>query len=309
MRFYVYVLFLFFSLNIYAYDLITPIPQEITHNKHKARLGQKLFFDKILSYDMTVSCESCHQLSKNDITGADQKEVSQGVHRKKGIYNSPTVLNSAFNHVHFWDGRAKTLKEQVYSPLYSKAVMGMTDKLILHRLRSHHIYNMKFRDIYKDGVTVENLVDVLAEFEKTLITPNSRFDQYLRGDKNILSEDEKRGYEVFKEAGCIVCHNGVNIGGNMIQSFGIFADLQMIKDEKYKININNLMRFKVPTLRNISKTAPYFHDGKVKSLKEAIELMSVYQLGQKLTKKDKNLIYKFLLTLDGEIPKTIYVSK
>lgn len=300
---------MFFSININAYDLITPIPQEIPHDNEKARLGQKLFFDPLLSYDMTVSCESCHRLSGDNITGADDKPLSQGVHGRDSIYNTPTVLNSVFNHVQFWDGRATSLKEQVMSPLHSSISMGMTDKLILHRLRSHDGYSYKFKKIYEDGVSVENISDALAEFEKTLITPNSRFDQYLRGDKDILSNDEKRGYEVFKEVGCIVCHNGVNIGGNMMQNFGIFADLGILKEDKYRVNGDDLVRLKVPTLRNISKTAPYFHDGKVKTLDEAIELMSGYQLGRKLTKKEENLIYKFLLTLEGEIPKTIYVDK
>lgn len=308
MRVFVFVLVLVINFSLNAQELITPIPQEIPHDVEKARLGQKLFFDTILSYDRTISCESCHKLSKN-ITGADVTPTSMGIHRKFGSFNSPTVLNSVLNYTQFWDGRAKSLQEQATGPLHSKIEMGMTDKLILHRLRSHEGYNYKFNKLYDDGVTVENLVDAIVEFEKTLITPNSRFDQYLKGDKNTLSKNEEEGYKVFKSAGCITCHNGVNIGGNMIQNFGIFADLNIVKNSPYSIDSNSPKNFKVPSLRNVSKTAPYFHDGRVKDLKEAIDLMSGYQLGRELSQKEKDLIYEFLLTLEGEIPKTIYVAK
>lgn len=298
------ILFCLCLIILKADELITPIPQEMEYDKKKAKLGKKLFFDKILSHDRTISCESCHHL-KNVVTGADSKPVSMGVSMQNGELNSPTVLNSRLNFAQFWDGRAPTLKDQAYGPLYNPIEMGMTEKLVGLRLDSNEKYKKMFKTLYKDGVTVDNVVDAIVEFEKALITPNSKFDRYLSGVKTALSPEEKRGYENFKALGCVGCHNGVNMGGNMIQEFGVYEKSKASKDSKHYNYDGKKMLFKVPSLRNISKTAPYFHDGRVKTLREAIDIMVHYQLGYNVSKKVKDSIYKFLLTLDGERPKIL----
>lgn len=292
----------------FAEELITPIPQSLPYNKDKALLGKALFFDTILSHDRTVSCETCHHLM-GDVTGADSSSVSKGIYGKSGKFNSPTVLNSVFNYVQFWNGRAEDLKEQAKGPLHNPKEMGMSDKLLVLRLNGNEYYKKEFKKLYKNGVSVDNVADAIAEFEKTLITPNSRFDKYLRGSKDALTEEEKEGYKNFKSLGCIACHNGVNMGGNLIQHFGIFSSEEApeIKDKHYYITNEDrtVYYYKVPSLRNISKTAPYFHDGKVKNLKEAIETMIHFQLGREVSKEKKDSIYKFLLTLDGQMPSFI----
>lgn len=292
---------LVFLIDAYGANLIEPIPLHVKYDKQKALLGKKLFFDKILSYDRRVSCESCHDL-KDTFSGSDNKEVSLGVGGQKGTRNSPTVLNAIFNTFQFWDGSAQNLKEQAYGPIHNPKEMGMSDKLVLLRLNRNKEYKKAFAMLYKDGISVDNVVDAIAEFEKTLTTPNSAFDKFLRGDKNALNEVQKRGYKKFIKFGCISCHNGINMGGNNMQIFGIYdKSHQDGKSNKYKLH--EPLYIKIPTLRNISKTAPYFHDGKGKNLKQTIDTMVHYQLGKNISKKDRDDLYNFLLTLDGERPK------
>lgn len=302
---FLFSIIIFLNGYVLAEELITPIPQSIPYNKEKAKLGKKLFFDTILSHDRTVSCETCHHL-KNKITGADSMSLSKGIYGKLGDFNSPTVLNAVFNYVQFWNGRVDTLKEQTQGPLHNPKEMGMTKKLLILRLNGDEDYKKAFDKLYTDGVNVQNVADAIAEFEKTLITPNSRFDKYLQGDEKALSAQEKKGYKTFKSLGCIACHNGVNIGGNLIQHFGIFSseDIPELKSRHYYISNEDreTYYYKVPSLRNISKTAPYFHDGKVYDLKEAIDTMIHFQLGREVSKEKKESIYKFLLTLDGQTP-------
>jgi len=279
---------------------IKPIPENIKYDKEKAKLGQKLFFDPILSVDGSIACVSCHII--DGAGGADPRQFSVGVGGKKGGANSPTVLNAVFNFVQFWDGRAKDLKDQASGPILNPVEMGNTKKNVVKALKNNQVYKRLFNSIYKDGVTFKNITDAIAEFEKTLITPNSRFDRFLKGDKNALSKEEKEGYELFKKRGCISCHNGVNIGGNEFQKFGAIVPPEGgIKQWPGRFSVTHIKEdygvFKVPTLRNVELTAPYFHDGSVKTLKEAVEKMFYHQIGMKAQDDEVKKIVQFLKTL------------
>jgi len=288
-----------YSTFLFSKELITPIPLEIDHNKEKALLGKKLFFETMLSKDNTISCASCHILSEG---GDDNLSVSFGVNGQKGTRNSPTVLNSSFNSVQFWDGRAETLEDQAQGPIHNPVEMNSNFDEVVAKLQKEPYYRQFFKKVYKNGITGPNIVNAIAEYEKTLITPDSRFDKYLRGDISVLTKDEKNGYKLFKEYGCISCHNGVNIGGNLMQKVGIIEDFETKDYGLYHITKKEEDRyyFKVPTLRNIEQTAPYFHNGLTSTLKDAVKKMSFYQIGYELTDKEITDITKFLKTLTGK---------
>jgi len=293
-----------FNVFLFSKELITPIPLENNYNVKKALLGQKLFFDTRLSYNNSVSCASCHIINDG---GDDNLPVSFGVDGKTGIRNSPTVLNSKYNILQFWDGSAKNLKEQAKGPIHNPVEMNSNFEDIIIKLEKDKDYKKSFLAIYKDGISADNIVDAISEFENTLITPNSRFDKYLRGDINILTKDEQNGYKLFKEYGCISCHNGINIGGNLVQKIGIMKNFDTEDLGRFNItkNSSDKFYFKVPTLRNIDLTAPYLHNGEIKTLKEVVEIMIDYQIGYELEKKEVDNIVKFLKTLTGETPKKI----
>jgi cytochrome c peroxidase len=297
-------LILFYSALLFSSN-ITPIPLHVEYDKQKAELGKKLFFDPILSKDKTISCASCHSLPGN---GADVTAYSFGVNGTEGNINSPTVLNSSFNFVQFWDGRAKDLKEQALEPIINPVEMADTIPSVLKKLELSS-YKEKFSKIYKDGISEENLADVIAEFEKALFTPNSRFDKYLRGDKEAINTQEKRGYELFEDLGCISCHNGVLVGGNSYHKIGLFSPYKQDKPllGRYSITLRERDKhmYKVPSLRNIELTAPYFHDGGAKTLKTAINFMQVLQLGISPKQEDTEDIEAFLKTLTGKSPKIL----
>jgi cytochrome c peroxidase len=301
-RFIVYVCIFFISVN--ANELVKPIPSMVDVNYKKAQLGKKLFFDTRLSKDNTIACVSCHDLSSG---GADTTEVSFGVEGKAGNINSPTVFNSVYNIAQFWDGRAKNLKEQVEGPITNHVEMASNEKEIIAKLSADANYMKSFKTLYPEGISLNTLSDAIAEYEKTLITPNSKFDLYLKGQSTGLTQEEKDGYKLFKNLGCISCHNGVNLGSNMFQKFGIFTDYNDPANNLGRFNVtkneNDKYYFKVPTLRNIEKTAPYFHDGSAKTLEEAVKIMGYYQLGQNLTEEEIQKITSFLRTLTGELPK------
>lgn len=286
---------------LFADGMISPIPLNVKVNQEKASLGKKLFFDPILSKDNSVACINCHNIYSG---GADVTPASFGVEGKAGVLNSPTVLNSVFNVAQFWDGRAATLKDQAKGPMLNPVEMASEPSDVVAKLKSDPAYLKEFTKLYKDSITFDNVADAIAEYEKTLITPNSRFDQFLRGDLNALNDEEKEGYELFKNLGCVSCHNGINIGSNMFQKFGIFVDDATLGKHlgRYDVTKNpeDKYYFKVPTLRNVSKTAPYFHDGSAKTLDEAIAIMGRYQLGRVLDKDTIKKLNKFLHTLDAE---------
>jgi len=297
-----FVLFLIiFVLNLLATELITPIPQSIKYNKPKAKLGKKLFYDTLLSKNGTVSCASCHIIEAG---GDDDLPVSTGINGQKGSRNAPTVLNAVFNFTQFWDGRAKDLKEQAYGPVENPVEMGDSWDNVVKKIKNNKFYSEEFNKLYKDGVTKENITDAIAEYEKTLITPNSPFDRYLRGEKRAINIKAKIGFKLFKSYGCISCHNGVNLGGNLYQKMGIFSKIKPKDKGRFEVthNKNDLYYFKVPSLRNIAKTAPYMHDGSVKTLSGAIAIMLKFQLGiNKVNKKDIKYIEEFLKTLSADV--------
>lgn len=272
-------------------------------------LGKLLFSDKRLSVDNTVSCASCHAL---DAGGADTKSFSSGVAGVLGEVNTPTVFNSGFNFRQFWNGRSKTLEDQIDHPLQNPSEMGSTWEGVIAKLQSDARYPALFAAIYKDGITTASIKDAIASFERALTTPNSRFDRFLRGDKQILTQKELQGYQNFKAFGCVACHQGLNVGGNMYQTMGVMGDY--FKDRGTPIKQADLGRylvtndesdkhvFRVPSLRNVALTAPYFHDGTAKTLSVAVNTMAKYQLGRKLTSTQVEEIVAFLHTLTGELP-------
>lgn len=291
---------------------IQPIPKEIPTDAEKVSLGKRLYFDNQLSLDKTVSCASCHELTA--AYGTDLSPVSTGIDGQKGGRNAPTVYNSALNFSQFWDGRAATLADQAAGPPTNPVEMGMHSwDDIVKRLKMDPNYEEAFQSVYDGKVTKETVTDAIAEFEKTLILPNSPFDRYLNGDENALTAEEKRGYQLFTRYGCVACHQGRNVGGNMYQKFGILKDigksgLSLSEDlGRYEVtkNENDKHVFKVPSLRTVTKTAPYFHDGSVKTLKEAVDIMIEYQLGRQVPQEDKDAIIAFLGSLVGELPKGV----
>ena len=310
------VLFLFFSV-LYANEAIQPIPKTIEYDRGKALLGKKLYFDPILSKDNTISCASCHNL---ELGGVDNLKFSFGIKGQKGIINTPTVLNSIFNFRQMWDGRTKTLAHQVQFPITNPVEMGNSFQNLIKTLKNNSYYNETFNNIYKNGITIENIGDALEEFQKTLITP-SAFDDYLRGDENAITSDQKKGYELFFKKGCVSCHNGINIGGGLYAQFGL-TDEEMAhnltnqstndnvtKNEYnpdlglYNITKNDFDKFyfKVPTLRNVALTYPYLHNGRIETLNETISSIAKAQLGLDLTKEETFLIEEFLKSLNGKV--------
>lgn len=294
------------TTSILANEIITPLPNDIhDYELNKALLGKALFEDKRLSKDNTISCSSCHNTKEG---GDDNKKLSIGINNSIGLVNTPTVLNSRFNFVQFWDGRSASLKEQAIGPIHNPIEMNSNFEEIIKKLSNDNFYNTKFKEIFNSSITEENIINAIVEYEKALITPNSRFDKYLNGDLNILTEEEKKGFELFKDFGCISCHNGVNIGGNLFQKVGIIE--QYFPEEKQHLGRYNITQnpedkfyFKVPTLRNIELTAPYLHDGSANDLKSVINIMLKYQIGTIYNEQDIEYLEKFLLTLTGENPK------
>ena len=297
------LLFLIVGL-LYSKELITPIPYLPEYNYQKASLGKKLFFDTRLSRDNTISCASCHFIEDG---GDDNIPVSFGIDGQVGRRNSPTVLNARYNAIQFWDGGSKDLQSQAKGPIHNPVEMDSNFKEVVFKLKKDKNYPKEFLAIYKDGITGLNITDAIAEFEKTLTTPNSRFDKFLRGDKDILTKDEQNGYKLFKEYGCISCHNGVNIGGNIMQKIGVVEEFNTTDLGLYHITKKeeDKFYFKVPSLRNVELTAPYYHDGLTLTLEDAVKKMTIHQVGYLLEDKEFENIIKFLKTLTGDIPKII----
>ena len=286
---------------------IKPIPLAHNQDPAKVEIGRRLFHDKRLSGGGNVSCASCHDLKKG---GADGLARSPGTVGKLTGANSPTVFNSALNFRQLWNGRLESLEAQVAMIIEHPIVMGSKWDDVIAMVAQDPTYSQAFRQAYKDGVTKRNIENAIATFERALITPNSRFDKYLRGDENAITQAEKDGYAKFKQYGCVACHQGVNIGGNMFQTFGVmgsyFKDRGNVTDPdlgRFLVTKkeNDRHVFKVPSLRNVALTAPYFHDASAKTLEEAVDVMFKYQLGRTAPQEDKESIIRFLHTLTGEV--------
>lgn len=290
------------------HNLIQPIPDAIMTDPAKVELGRKLFMDDRLSADSTVQCHSCHQLDKG---GVDRLDVSTGIDGKKGGINAPTVFNAAFNFVQFWDGRAIDLAAQAGGPPINPVEMGSHSwDDIVAKFKQDEEFQKEFLKVYPE-VSQATLTHAIGEYEKTLITPNSDFDRYLKGDKTALNEQQLKGYELFKKHKCDTCHTGVNMGGQSYEYMGIYGDY--FKDRGTPIteadqgrfaqtkDPYDMHRFKVPSLRNIALTAPYMHDASAKDLKEAVRIMLKYQSNvAKPQQQDIDDITSFLESLNGE---------
>jgi len=294
-------LFITFTTYLYS-EPITPIPLHVSDvNPQKVRLGKQLFHDTILSKNNTIACTNCHILNDG---GDDNLKVSFGINGQKGVINSPTVYNVRYNFVQFWNGRAKDLQDQASFPIQNPVEMGNTFANLIKTLNKTH-YKKEFDKIYKNGITKENITDAISEYEKTLITPNAPFDRYLRGDKTAISKKAKTGYNLFKSKGCIACHNGRNIGGNSYNKFGFVRESTSKNLGRYEVTKDPLDKyfFKVPSLRNVVRTAPYLHDGRYNNLKDVVKFMLKYQLGKTASEAEIADIIEFLKSLSGEIPK------
>lgn len=288
---------------------IQPIPQKIAFDSSKATLGKKLFFDPRLSSDNRISCLSCHHLSQG---GADHKAFSIGVNSTVGNINVPTVYNAGFNAYLNWNGKFETLESFTEAVIQNPIVMGIQWQVLMQKLQQVPEYIQAFEQNYANGLTAANVKNALATYMQSLYTPNSRFDQYLRGNKQAINNAEKQGYQLFKAYGCVSCHQGMNAGGNLFQKFGIMGDYfhnrgNITKADLGRYNVTqneaDMFVFRVPSLRNVVLTAPYFHDASAKTLEEAITVMAKYQLGRSLSPKDTQLIAQFLGTLTGEHPE------
>lgn len=288
------------------FSVTQALPSQPDLNSGKVALGSRLFHDARLSSDNTVSCASCHNLGSG---GMDNRYRSIGVKGGVGGINTPTVFNSGFNFVQFWDGRAPTLEDQIEGPVNHPKEMASNWTQVIGKLKKDPSYAEDFSSLYPDGFTVTNIKDAIATFERSLITPNSRFDKFLQGESNALTQQEKNGYELFQSYGCSSCHQGVNLGGNMFEKMGLMGDYftdrgNLTEADKGRFNVthdkDNLYEFRVPGLRNVALTAPYFHDGSAKTLEEAIAVMAKYQLGRPMPKFDLDAISAFLKSLTGE---------
>ena len=287
---------------------LKPLPNSVNVNMEKVLLGRSLFHDTLLSGDGTVACVTCHSLEHG---GAEPRKTSTGIRGQVGPINSPTVLNSGYNFVQFWDGRAKDLQDQAAGPVENPIEMGAKWSNVVKRLRQNAEYAATFGKLYEDGVTKDNATDAIAEYEKSLITP-SRFDKFLLGDDTAITDAEKKGYATFKEVGCTACHNGIIAGGAMFQKMGLvkdyFADrgTPVTKADLGRFNVTKKAAdkhfFKVPTLRNVELTSPYLHDGSRATLEETVRVMGEYQLGRDLSDAQVNSIVTFLKSLTGELP-------
>ncbi len=285
---------------------IQPIPQEIKLDKRKLELGDRLFHDPRLSHDDGISCAYCHDLGRG---GTDQRARSIGIGGQIGDRNAPTVFNSGFNFKQFWDGRAETLEDQIDGPIHDPREMGSNWPEIIAKLKRDPSYVSLFAQLYPDGIQSRTIKDAIGTFERSLITPNSRFDRFLRGETGAITEAEKAGYQLFKGYGCAACHQGINIGGNMFQKLGVMVDYFAERGTpkgpalgRYNVTgrEDDKYTFKVPSLRNVARTAPYFHDGSIPTLEGAVGIMARYQLGRSLSPREVDLIVGFLNTLTGE---------
>lgn len=283
---------------------IHPIPQSVELNKEKVALGERLFHDKRFSHDNSMACVTCHIFKKG---GTDNLAHSLKTDGKPTPTNTLTIFNSTLNFRLHWNGEFSRFEDQIDKVL--NTVLRSTWEEVIAKLKKDSTYAAEFSKIYDDGIQIHTIKNAIATYERSLITPNSRFDRYLRGDQQAITENEKHGYMLFKSYGCVACHQGINVGGNMYQKFGVmnnyFKDRGNITPADFGLfnithNEEDRHRFRVASLRNVALTAPYFHDGSARTLKDAVKVMARYQLGRPIPHKDIDHIVAFLHTLTGE---------
>ena len=294
----------------YAQEPIEPISAATSINTAKANLGKQLFFDTRLSIDSTISCASCHDLK--DGFGTDLKRVSTGVGGKLGRRNAPTVFNSSLSFKQMWDGRATDLAEQASFPVIDPKEMGYRSWTeAAEKIGSLRDYTAAFQAVFGKPADADSIQDSLAEFQRTLTTPDAPFDRYLKGDESAISAQQIRGYGFFKSYGCSACHQGANVGGNMFQRFGVLKDINLrapgsvVDLGRFEVTKNEWDKhvFKVPSLRLAVKTPPYFHDGSAKTIQDAVDIMIEFQLGRTVATDHRDDIIAFLDSLVGTIPE------
>lgn len=279
--------------------------------KEQEDLGRMLYYDARLSKNHDISCNSCHQL---DNFGVDAEPTSPGHKKQRGDRNSPTVYNAAGHLAQFWDGRAKDVEEQAKGPVLNPVEMAMAgEEQVVSVLKSIPGYEEPFKKAFPDAedpINYDNMAKAIGAFERNLVTP-SRWDKFLAGDDKALTEDELKGFNLFASTGCTSCHNGALVGGTSYQKLGAIKPWPNTEDQgRFAVTKKeeDKMSFKVPSLRNITKTGPYFHDGKTESLEEAVKMMATHQLGAELKEDEVKLIVAWLDTLTGEVPKD-YIAK
>jgi cytochrome c peroxidase len=300
------------SFSVVASDLshepIEPLPQVTPGDKRVVALGKRLFHERKLSRTNEVSCATCHPISQG---GADHLVTSIGINGKTGVINTPTVFNSHLNFRQFWDGRAKSLSQQMDGPLLNPIEMGNTWDNILATLHRDKTLVVEFNAAFRDGLTKGNIRASLVEYQRSLTTPDSPFDRWLRGDQSAISAEVKEGYRLFKVYGCSSCHQGRLAGANLYQKMGIvedyFKDRGNITVADYGLfNVtgkeDDRFVFKVPSLRNVALTSPYLHDGSQQSLAQVVTIMGYYQLGRNIPESDASKIVAFLHSLTGLQP-------
>ncbi len=302
-----------------AQGLFQPIPmkppaiKDVPATPAMVDLGKALYFDPRLSQSHNISCNTCHQVG---LGGVDMLPTSIGHKWQRGGRNAPTVLNAVFNAAQFWDGRAADLKAQAGGPIQNPIEMGITHEHAIEMLKGIPGYAKLFEAAFpadRDRITMGNVVAAIAAFEATLITPNASFDKYLRGDANALTAEQKDGLKIFMEKGCAGCHAGINVGGQMYAPFGVIekpgADFLPPADKgRFEVTktVSDEYVFRVPPLRNIEMTPPYFHTGKSWDLRQAVAVMGTSQLGQNLTDDEISKITAYLKSLTGEQPQVTY---
>jgi cytochrome c peroxidase len=293
------------SVRIYFRPLPEKMPGSENDTPEMVELGRKLFFERGVSLTKSQSCSECHRLDRQR-AGDDHKPTSLGAKGEAGTRNSPTVLNAGFQRMQFWDGRAADLVEQAKGPLLNPIEMAMrSEEDVVNQLKNSQDYCRWFEQAFpnqQEPVTFDNVAIAIAAFERTLITP-ARFDRYLKGDTDALAIEEKHGLHRFEHTGCVECHSSVPIGGRLLKKVGIYHPYQNQSDlGRFKItkNEDDKFVFKVGMLRNVTLTYPYFHDGRVATLQEAIWLMAWMQLDTELTPDEIDEVVCFLKTLEAE---------
>ena len=284
---------------------IQPIQPAKVESPAKVELGKKLWFEPRLSMSGIISCNTCHNLSRG---GTDNLKTSIGHGWKAGPVNSPTVLNSSLAIAQFWDGRAANLQEQAGGPIQADVEMNMPHTLALDVLQSIPGYVAEFKGVFgKEQIDMDMVTSAIAAFEETLVTPNSRFDKWLKGDDKALDAKELAGYTLFKESGCVACHNGPAAGGTSFQRMGLVEPYQSTSPAEGRSAVTGVdadrFNFKVPTLRNVEMTYPYFHDGEAATLEQAVDIMGRLQLGRTYSDDEIGKIVAFLKTMTGDQPQ------
>jgi cytochrome c peroxidase len=306
------------SLMKEAQEYFKPIPAAApvlkgnTATPAKIELGKILYFEPRLSRSALISCNTCHNVG---LGGADFQETSTGHGWRKGPRNAPTVLNSVYNVAQFWDGRAKDLAEQAKGPVQASVEMNNKPEMVVKTLKSMPEYITLFKKAFpgeKDPVTFDNMAKAIEVFEATLVTPDSPFDRFLKGDAGALNKKEQKGLATFIDKGCSDCHGGINMGGDDYYNFGVIKvpASRLVADDKGRFKVTQKagdeFAFKSPSLRNIELTTPYFHSGKVWSLKAAVVVMSTAQLETSLKKNEVDNVVAFLKATTGKQPSVMH---